>query len=220
MDRNTREFLDGVYPYFKMLNDINIKFNQLVKHSIENEPYVNEELFYQISTDLVRVLPIKKMKTEEGRQNLEIDVSTGILLLKRYIPFLLDDYNKILSDAKCQEILVQISKIRNKYVHEPHNMKFSYMVGGSSSCSMGMYYKKNLWSISTIRMTNIICDLNLIFVKIQKMYVDKVADYGDKYIDYPCYKLISSYNFKQYNDEYIRLPWNYIDVLDETAESD
>ena len=59
MSNNTTNYLNSLYPYFKMLNNINNDLTQVIKSNTNNEPYQNEELFYNITSELLRLLPYK-----------------------------------------------------------------------------------------------------------------------------------------------------------------
>ena len=59
MDEQTREFLNSLYPYFKMLEKINLTFQELVAENTKNSPYQNEQLLYTIVTELIRLYPVK-----------------------------------------------------------------------------------------------------------------------------------------------------------------
>ena len=151
MDKEYRLFLEGVYPYFIILENLNVELQQLIRQNTENQPHENQELFYKICSDLIRLYPIKFAKNSDGSRAIEkayIDKTAGILLLSKYIPFLQDEFNRLLKEENCIVALSEILTIRNKYVHEPHNMRFSYYVGGATSCTIGMYYKDELcWII-------------------------------------------------------------------------
>lgn len=210
MDEQTLNFLNGVYPYFKMLEKTNLTFQELIDENTKNSPYQNEQLLYTIVTELIRVYPVKIPKTEDGNvdyQKVYIK-NDGILLLKQYIPFLKEDYKKIIANKSCIDALQVLLLIRNKYTHEPHNMQFSYSVGDENSCSIGMYYKDKLLTTSTTTLTNIIFELNIIFEKIKKLYIETVDSLDEKYKEYPCYKTISEMTLTEYNGNYTRLPWS------------
>ena len=81
-------------------------------------------------------------------------------------------------------------------------MSFAYSVGGKNSYSIGMYYKDKLLTTSTITLTNIIFELNIIFEKIKKCYVEIVNSFGEKYKEYPCYKSIREMRITEYNKRY------------------
>lgn len=213
MDEQTRKFLNSLYPYFKMLEKINLTFQELVAENTKNSPYQNEQLLYTIVTELIRLYPVKIPKNENGDINyskVNLYDNDGILLLKDHIPFLEHDYNKIIANKNCIDALQVLLLIRNKYTHEPHNMSFAYSVGGENSYSIGMYYKDDLLTTSTIIIINIIFELNLIFEKIQSLYIEMVDSLDEKYKEYPCYKTINEMRIKEYNKNYIRLPWDYV----------
>lgn len=219
MEKESREFLEGVYPYFVILENLNINLQQLIRENTKNQPHENQELFYKICSDLIRLYPVKIPKDSDKNwlySKARVDNRTGILLLSNYIPFLQDEYNRLLNEDKCVVALSEILTIRNKYVHEPHNMHFSYYIGGITSCTVGMYYKEELLSVSTIWLTNIICELNLIFEKIKDLYMDAISKCHDKYKEYPCYLKIYNCHLSKYNKSYAKLPWCYITIDDES----
>ena len=159
MDEKTREFLDGVYPYFQILENINTNLLQLINTCTDNQPYQNEELFYQIASDLIRLYPY-----DQRRKDIKLDC--GILLLRKHIPFLKNEYCRMLTNKQCIKALDAIVKVRNKYEHQPHNLRFGFSICGNSSCTMTICYKEKSWTMSAINLTNIVYDLNNIFDKI------------------------------------------------------
>ena len=218
MDNKSKEFLEGVYSYFVILENINLNLQQLIKQNMENQPHENQELLYKICSDLIRIYPVKIPKDSDKNwmfSKARIDNRTGILLLSNHIPFLKEEYNRLLNEDKCVVALSEILTIRNKYIHEPHNMHFTYYVGGATSCTIGMYYENKLLSVSTIWLTNIICELNLIFEKIKNLYMDVISKCDDKYKEYPCYLKIYNCQLLKYNEGYAKLPWDYITMNNE-----
>lgn len=222
MEEDKREFLEGVYPYFKILEKLNCNLQELISTNVNNEPYKNEELFYLIASDLIRLFPVKVPWKEGERDyaNANIDEKCGILLLNKHIPFLKAEYKKILNDGECKKAFAMILIIRNKYIHEPHNIHHVLMVGSNTSCSMSVNYKDELLPISTIWLTNIVYELNLVFEKIKQEYINQISTCDEKYKSYPCYKNICSIDLMAYNKKYTRMPWGYINVLSENVEYD
>ena len=208
MDENTRELLEGVYPYFIILDNVNRKLIGLIDTNKEKLPHQNEELFYQIVSDLIRVYPYSQKK-------VDIKLNNGILLLREHIPFLIDEYRKLLDNEQCVKALNIILKVRNKYEHEPHNMQMAFCVGSNTSCSMMVYYKDQILPMSTIWLTNIIYELNEIFVKIKELYMQTINKCDEKYKQYPCCTTIYNINFLRYNQQYNRLPWSAITICDD-----
>lgn len=220
MDEKMRELLDGLFIYLKILNDVNLKTNELINQNIKNEPFENEQLFYEISSEIIRLLPLRKRKGETGeaKEVVRLDCSSGILLLKEGVPFLEESYRTIVEDKGCKMILINLSNIRNKFVHEPHNMNFCYSVGAETSCGMGLYYKDSLWAISTIDITYILYELNEIFDRVKKLYIEKAIEAGKKYVEYPCYKTVLGYDFKKYNESYMKIPSDYVERMSEELD--
>lgn len=195
IEDQAKALVESTYPYFKILDTINSNLLKLIQTNSDCLPYENEELFYQISSDLVRLLPYK-IPWKDNKPDFEkahIDHKSGIVLLKSVISFLYDEYQKILINPKCLKALHLIQIIRNKYVHEPHNIHFSFSVGSKTSCSMGLHYKNKSYSISTIWLTNIVYDLNLIFIKLQNLCVQKMNACDPKYQEYPCFQFIKNW---------------------------
>lgn len=213
MNEESLEFLNGAYPYFKMLEKTNLTFQELVVENTRNSPYQNEQLLYTIVTELIRLYPVKIPTNENGDidySKVRLNNSDGILLLKDHIPFLQDDYKKIITNKNYIDALQVLLIIRNKYTHEPHNMRFACSVGGENSYSIGMYYKDELFTTSTTIIINIIFELNVIFKKIKKLYVETADSLDKKYKEYPCYKTISKMRITEHNNNYTRLPWDYL----------
>lgn len=212
MDNKTKEFLEGVFPYFKILDNINKNLTQLINNNVDNSPYENEELFYQISSDLIRIYPYRKF-------DKTIKIGTGILLLREYMPFLKDEYQSLLENDKCVQALNNILEIRNKYEHEPHNLRFAFSVGGKTSCSVSVHYKNKLLTLSTLWLTNIVYSLNKIFITIQDLYLQTIEECDSRYKEYPCYKTICSIDLVEYNKKYNYVPWEHI-MIDNDIEVD
>lgn len=182
-------FLNNLYPYFKMLDNINNNLLKLIKTNKENSPFQNEELFYIITSELMRLVPFKIKE-----KKIVLDTKSGILLLSDKIDYIEDKYNKIINKDEYFDILNDLHMIRNKYIHEPHNINCAFEVGGTSTCSMGLYYKNNLLNISTISLSAIVYYLNIIFDEIRSDAIDLISD-ANEVKDYPYYKTLLSYDF-------------------------
>ena len=203
MTDNNRKFLNNLYPYFQMLDNINRYLNELININSETHIYDKEDYFYKITSEIKRLLPYEK--DINNPEKLTLDETSGILLLKSKIPFLKQKYNKIIKSNSLQQVLKDISFIRNKYIHEPHNISFSYSVEGNNSCSMGLHYKNRLLSISTITLTPIVYYLNIVFNDVKKIAIS-IIELDEKFKEYPYYNIIMNYNFIFYNKKYNILP--------------
>lgn len=214
MDEKTKAILEGIYPYAKVLDTINNNLQELIDKNTQRTPFENQELFYYIATDLTRVLPVQGFTWEKGKRfpRLSLDTKSGILLLKKQIEFLEPEYSKFIENEKCRNALELILTLRNKYVHQPHNLYFAFSVGGKTSCSMGIYFKDTLLSVSTIWLINIIWDLNSIFERIRQLYLDVVEHSDSKYKEYPCYQFMCSTSFAEHNTKYNTMPWEWIEM--------
>ena len=65
MESENRKFLNNLYPYFKMLDNINNDLTKVIRSNTDNDPYQNEELFYNITSELLRLLPYKYIEKED-----------------------------------------------------------------------------------------------------------------------------------------------------------
>ena len=75
--------------------------------------------------------------------------------------------------------MLDLHTIRNKYTHEPHNMRFSFSTGGVSICSMGIYYKKKLLNISTISLSPLVYYLNKTFYQLRENILLECSKYNE-----------------------------------------
>ncbi len=193
-----RMFLNQLQPYFEMLDNINKDLTEIIRNNENNDPSKNEIIFYRITAELLRLLPYKY---DERKDKIEIDDDSGILLLKdKRIDFIYEKYVKILSWHNFHDTLKDLHIIRNKYIHEPHNIAYVYSVGGKSICSMGLYYKKELLSISSISLAPIVNYLNKIFDEIKNVALE-IVEKDDEYKKYPYYKVLTDKAFSE--------KWNY-----------
>ena len=79
MDIITKETLNGIAVYAKILNDINLKFHVLMEDNTEKLFHENEQLFYEIISEIMRMIPVKKKRGSE--EIVGLDSKSGILLL-------------------------------------------------------------------------------------------------------------------------------------------
>ena len=141
-------------------------------------------------------------------------------MLNSNISFLKGDCQQILSNKKCVRALEIVQRIRNKYIHEPHNIRFGFYVGAKSSCSMGLYYKDSLLTISTVWLSNIVYDLNVIFSKIRDLCVQRMGSCDEEYREHFCYQYIKNLDFVKQNQRLNHQPWEHIDIESELASLD
>lgn len=140
-------------------------------------------------------------KYNEKDKSIILDNKSGILLLADKIDYIENIYKKILNFDRFHDVLKDIHKIRNKYIYEPHNISYAFSVGGTSICSMGLYYKNQLLSISSVSLAPIVYYLNKVFEMIKSDSV-KLIEQDEKYKEYPCYETFTNFDFS-------RKSWNY-----------
>lgn len=169
MDYKIIKNIRNYYTYFKILNNINIYLTEIIHQNENRDLEKVEDLFYKITSEIIRLMPY-----EEKEEVLEIK-KDGILKLPN-TKEIKEGYNKIITSGHYQKVLKDIKFIRNKYIHEPHNISFAYSVEGTTTCSMGMYYKSQLLSISTISLTPIVSYLNQIFEVVRKTIIRECED--------------------------------------------
>ena len=87
-----------------------------------------EELFYQISSDLIRLFPVKIPTKKVTIDNVEIELKdyenakvkqdASILLLKQHIPFLTDKYNMLLTNicfVKAMDVILRVEDTNKRW---------------------------------------------------------------------------------------------------------
>lgn len=192
MNKKDKVWFNGIYPYFRMLK----KINKLLVLQVNLTPHLEkqEDNFFELTSELLRILPFK---IDMEKMTIQLLKKDGILLLKDYFDDLENDYESIVNDNF--KTLFQIIKIRNKYIHEPHNIKcvdFSYSRGHTRA---GFKYKNEYFELGTEEIIKIVEGLNNTFEKIQIKCKNKVAELDEKDKDHPyILNLIDNY-FMDYN---------------------
>lgn len=165
MDEKSLMWYNGTRIYFKILNNINNLCEKLKENSSNFDEI--ENYFLQLSSELLRIFPYK-IKHDPKDNSKIIDIylgkNDGILQLKEFFPNLENEYEKILK--KYSEDLKQIPKIRNKYVHEPHNIIcVEFELSGNHKEAI-FKYKDNDYILNTDLLLKIINEINRIFKNI------------------------------------------------------
>lgn len=195
MDTETKEYLSNLFTYMEIMDSINKKLNKLIKNNIKNFPEKNMSLFYDLVSEIMRIMPYSY---NEKKDILHLK-DDGILLLKNKLSYIEQDYKTILEKKSLKKSLINIYNVRNKFTHEPHNLSFGFSVGGQTSYSIGIKYKDELQELSTIDLQVIVKELNLIYEKIKQEFICIVKNYDKEYRKYPIYKKTLLYKFNNYN---------------------
>lgn len=195
MDTETKKYLSNLFTYMEIMDSINKKLNKLIKNNIKNSPEKNMSLFYDLVSEIMRIMPYSY---NEKKDILHLK-DDGILLLKNKLSYIEQDYKTILKKKSLKKSLINIYNVRNKFTHEPHNLSFGFSVGGQTSYSIGIKYKDELQELSTIDLQVIVKELNLIYEKIKQEFICIVKNYDKEYRKYPIYKKTLLYKFNNYN---------------------
>jgi len=199
------KLLKGLYPYFRILNKINKNLTSLMRVYSNNKPYDNQEKFYYITSELIRLLPYK-----EENNKLVLDHKSGILLLWKSNKNINHYYSLIINNEAYNKTLKNVLKIRNKFIHEPHNVSCVFYQNTTSIYSIGVYYKTNLLCVSTISLAPIIYYINRMFEEI----ISDLVNEKDKYKNNYYYNRLVRYDFKKWNytivPEYLMLDFHKI----------
>lgn len=192
------EWIYNIKTYFDITERINEHFNNLKRNSDHSQK--EDETFY-LCVEILRMIPFKE------KEEIKLNKKDGICLLKKHIPFLMEDLQKIL--LKNVEILLDIKSIRNKYEHEPHNVNVVFTTSsGTSFASVSIHCKEKIITINTMEFTYIIYDLNILMNKI-KEYVCKIEKENMEEMDNLTKEIIENIRKRknvEYNDTYIRIP--------------
>ncbi len=164
------------------------------------------KLFYVLVTEILRIIPYSYNRNKD----IFYLKSDGILLLKNRISYIVEDYKNVLGKKSIKQSLINIYCVRNKFIHEPHNLSFSFSVGGQNSYSLGIYYKEELQELSTLDLQLVVRELNFIYEKIRLEFISIVRCHDRLYRMYPIYKKILLYRFNKYNEIITILP-KYLD---------
>lgn len=202
MDIETKEYLRNLFTYMSIMDHINKKLNRLIRNNIKNSPEKNMNLFYDLVSEIIRIMPY----SYNGKKDVFYLKNDGILLLKNKLSYIEQDYKRILNKQSLKESLINIYNVRNKFTHEPHNLSFGFSVGGKTSYSIGINYKDDLQELSTIDLQVIVKELNLVYEKIKQDFISTVKLYGKEYKKYPIYKKTLLYRFSEYNRNITILP--------------
>lgn len=199
MDKEDKVWFDGVYPYFRMLK----KINELLLLLKENNPKMEEQEdnFLELTSELLRLIPykIEYDKDEDIITGIKLLKSDGIMLLSEYFNNIESDYTNILNDNFAE--LIQIIKIRNKFIHEPHNIKCVCFTCGGNNTYACFKYKDTILELDTERLIEIIKKLNDVYKKIELKFLNKVNELEENEKNHSYILNMKNNYFKDYNSK-------------------
>lgn len=153
----------SIYCYFKIVKKINIDFRKILKHDMNLEK--KEELFYNISGELLRLFPFK-VKYDKDRNFLYEFKNDGIIQLENNLNNFNGKFTNILK--KHYTTLYQTKKIRNKYEHEPHNINCVCFNNSNTYTEIIFKYKSENLVMNTKKLFELISDINILFYETKK----------------------------------------------------
>ncbi len=197
---NDYKWIEDIDSYLYIVESINKHFNKMKRSTIHNE--IEEETFY-LCIELLRMFPFKENKENN---NVKLILKDGICLLRSHIDFLINELNNILQQYS--DIFLRIKQIRNKYEHEPHNVKSAFSTGSGAYSGIGFYCKDKLISINSMDLTYIIYDLNILMSKIQNYIYDIEKKHENEFNIFTkeYIKSIKERKNIEYNKTYVRIP--------------
>lgn len=199
MNEEDKIWFSGVYSYFRMQKEINNLLILLKKFNPNMEE--QEDNFLRLTTELLRILPFKLEVDKKDNSiitGIYLLVNDGILLLSKEFSFLENDYNNIINTYFVD--LVQIIKVRNKYIHEPHNIKCTMFLCGGKNAKAGFKYKEEYYELNTDSLIKIIKEINCVFRKIQTKFEDVVERLNEKDKNHPYIENMKNNYFLDYNN--------------------
>ena len=151
--------------------------------------------------DISRVVPYSYNRKEK---KLHIDEKNGLIEFAEELPYLISDYEDILSTN--YKFLDNVRKVRNKYEHRMHDAKWSSSGSGSNRYLCVTFEVTNYSGekedvdISITQCVQLLKKLNVLFNKI----ITEVKEYAEENnkIDYPFYRRLCKSSFLDFNTIY------------------
>lgn len=192
----TREIANALFGYLETLYNLNQKLVKLCGMDVMNDFESGEKDILDMIQDVPRIIPYSFNKKT---QKLEFKERDGLLEYQDSILYLKDDYEQILSEN--YEFLDEIRKIRNKYEHKMHGVK--YKSSGSGSLSLFDYtfmVEDESIEITAGSFIKLIKLVNCLFSKM----VNDISGfaYENQMEDHAYYGRITRFDFNDFNKIY------------------
>ncbi len=185
--------VNALYRYFETLYGLNQ--NLIVLCGVDIVAYIGEQerRIDEVTMAVPRLVPYVYNKNTSV---YEIKKTDGLMSFANDIPFLIDDYEKILKKHK--DFLEKAKKVRNKLEHEMHGARVVASSSGSSSLfSITYEVAENDICLRASEAIAFIKDLNTLFSKIQELVKKSACEH--KYDDHPYYLRLIRYDFSDFN---------------------
>ncbi len=188
---------NALIGYFETLYDLNRDLIALCGADVIANAGQYEKHIKDVIQAVPRLVPYVYNKSE---QRYIIDDHDGLLEFSDDLPFLKDDYEKLLRQHL--EFLSDIKRIRNKFEHKMHGVR--KIAGASSGMVVDFnvtYEIGNNWiTIMSSELISFTKDINCIFAKIQELVDSFAQERGVS--DYAYYRRLIRYNFRDFNRIY------------------
>ena len=191
------EIANAMYGYFETLYIMNQNLIKLCGAEIFYYRFSEfEKLILDIIQDIPRLVPYSY---DNKKQDLNLDNSNGLLEYQAEIKYIKEDYQNILD--KYKDTLNKIRKIRNKYEHKMHDVKYqSSGTGTMSLFDIEFKVNKEFIRIYAGELIRLIKEINILFSKIAQEI--SIFAYRNGKEGYAYYERICRVGFKDFNDIY------------------
>ena len=194
------EIANAMYGYLETLYYLNQKIIKMCGTEAIGKYEYNHKAILDIIQDIPRMIPYLKDKNT-GKYILTN--RDGLLEYSNELPFLNDEYQKILDNNL--EFLIKVKKIRNNYEHKMQGIKHKSS-GSGSVCLFDFTFEikendeyKEI-HIKSFEFIKLIKQLNILFSIIVKE-ISKFA-YEEKLLDNDYYRKICNFDFEKLNKLY------------------
>lgn len=186
-----------MYGYFETLYILNQNLIRLCGAEIFYYGFSGfKKLNLDIVQDISRLIPYSY---DNKKQDLILDNSNGLLEYQDEMKYIKEDYQKILD--KYKDTLNKIRKIRSKYEHKMHDVKYQSS-GTGTMILFDIEFKVNneFIRIYAGELIKLIKEINILFSKIAQEI--SIFEYQNGNEGYAYYERISRVDFKDFNDIY------------------
>ena len=192
----TIEIANDLFGYFELLYDTNRNLIMCCGLNIGDNYGIYERLLQTIILNIPRMIPYAYCWKKDI---YTIDSKDGLMEFSDQLPYLSDDYNRILHDN--YDFLLDVKKIRNKLEHKVHGVSLSSS-GRSTLSLFDMTYRIDEEEITLYAGQFIKCikQLNILYTKLQNE-VETFA-YQNGKNNYAYYRRMTKYNFSNFNEIY------------------
>lgn len=191
-----REIANAMSGDLEILYNMNQKLLQLCGTDASEDFEDNSKRLLDIIQDIPRVVPYS---FNNNKKILEYVDRNGLLEYKGEIIYLAEEYDKILDDNYI--FLDNVRDIRNKYEHKMHGIQHKVSLSDSVLLFEFLFdVGKDEIIVTSDDLIKLIKSINILFSRI----VSDIKKYAieNNLTDYPYYKKINRFDFKDFNELY------------------